>query len=86
MAKFKATTEDQKLLNEDQFREVFMEYLEVMDSFDATIKNQMERMKSLRYHVDTGVDEHPELCKKLFREYEELKIDGKGEEKNRKLA
>ncbi|NVK66842.1 MAG: hypothetical protein HWE22_19775 [Flavobacteriales bacterium] len=71
--RFVAQTEEQKLLNEQQFSEVFLEYLQILDDFDASIRNQMQRMKSIRYHVDHGIEEHPDLCKRLYREFEEQK-------------
>ena len=86
MKKFKAQTRksnafedqalaqgNQKMLNEEQFRAVFMEYLRYLDEFDAQVRNHLGRMSSLRYHVDIGLEEHPELCKMLYKKHEEQK-------------
>ena len=72
--KFKAQKDSQKLLSESQFEEIFMEYLYLMDEFDAYTRNHLSRMKLIRYHVDQGIDEHPELVKRLYRVYEDQKV------------
>jgi hypothetical protein len=74
MKRFVGKTEAEKLLNEEQFSAVFMEYLQCLDEFDAQVLNQLNRMKSLRYHVDIGLEEHPELCRMLYKKHEEQKM------------
>lgn len=73
MKKFKAKNENEKLHNAKDFEVLFLEYLEVMDEFDVAVRNSMSRMKQLRYVVDQGMDEHPEVCRRVYREYEAIK-------------
>jgi len=81
MSRFKAKTEQQKLLNKEQFKEVFLEYLIVLDEFDAELRNRMERVKSLRYLVDQSLEEHPDLAHSMYQEYEANKIFDRMEKK-----
>jgi len=73
MKKFKAEREEQKLLNEEQFSAVFSEYLQVLDEFDTQMLQSIDKLDSLRYHVEIGLEEHAELSKKLYKKHEEEK-------------
>jgi len=73
MKRFVGKTEAEKLLNEEQFSAVFSEYLQVLDDFDTQMLQSIEKLDSLRYHVEIGLEEHPELSKKLYKKHEEQK-------------
>jgi hypothetical protein len=85
MKKSKPTAPEHKLLNEEQFAEVFLKYLRLVDELDAFTRNNMDQIKSIRYHVDIGLEEHPDLCRQLYRKYEAEKTE-KENESNQNLG